>query len=88
MLMALKYKVSSCKSGHELLMLTLSHLDGVRLYVDEVPLQVEMVNKVFAQCVDLYKKQLSPAQLVLVRHTILNFLQDFHKKVQTVRTQS
>ena len=65
-------------------MLTLSHLDDIRLHIDEVQYFVDMVNNVFAQCVEFYKEKMSPAQLELVRHTLLNFLQDSHKKVITI----
>lgn len=65
-------------------MLTLSHLDDIRFHIDEVQYFVDMVNNMFAQCVEFYKEKMSSAQLELVRHTILNFLQDSHKKVMTI----
>lgn len=80
MMMAVKYQVLRCKSGHELLMVTLTHLDGLRLLVDTSRVHVEMVNRAIQKCVERYD-QLSSAQLMLLRHTILQFVQDRHKKV-------
>lgn len=84
MTMAFKYQVLRCKSGHELLMVTLTHLDGLRLMVDTSHVHIEMVNKVIQKCVEKYD-QLSSAQLMLLRHTILQFVQDNQKKVHPLQ---
>ena len=81
MLMAVKYQILLCKSGHEVLMLTLSHLDSVRSLVSSSPQHIEMVNKTCTKFIKTYK-DFNPSQLALIRHTILNCIQDYYKKVQ------
>lgn len=81
MIMATKYKVFLCKTGHELLMLTLSQLDTIRPLIVGSPAHISMVNKISGSCIKWYHTELSRAQLELVRQTVLNFLQDSHIKV-------
>ena len=84
MMMAFKYQLLRCKSGHELLMVTLTHLDGLRLMVNTSHAHVEMVNRAIQKCVERYD-QLSSAQLMLLRHTVLQFVQDNLKKVHLLQ---
>lgn len=85
MLMALKYQVMLCKSGNELLLLTLNHMDGLRRLVHKSHDHVEIINTACVKFTEHYNK-FSEAQLVLIKHTLLTFFQDYHKKVSIFLT--
>ena len=82
MLMALKYEVMLCKSGNELLLLTLNHMDGLRGLVHRSHDHVEIINTACVKFTEHYNT-FSEAQRVLVKHTLLTFFQDYHKKVNS-----
>ena len=80
MIMAVKYQIMLCKSGRELLLLTLNHLDGIRHMIDDDDDHARLINSVLTRFVGLYDR-LSQAQLMVIRQTLLMFFQDYHKKV-------
>lgn len=82
MLMTFKYQLLLCKSGHELLLLTLNHLDALREMVNDKDQLTSMVNKTCSGLVDCFHS-FSEAQLMIGRHTLLVFLQDCDRKVCT-----
>jgi hypothetical protein len=87
MLMAVKYQTLLCKSGHELVMLILSHLDSIRLLIDKSPELVKQVNKTCTHMLRTFS-DFNSAQLTLIKYTVLNVLQDYHKKVSVFLSQN
>ena len=79
MLMTFKYQLLLCKSGHELLLLTLNHLDGLREMVSDDEC-VQFVNKTCLQLTDCFHS-FTDGQLMIARHTMLSYLQDCNRKV-------
>lgn len=82
MLMTLKYQLLLCKSGHELLLFTLNHLDALREMVFEDDCIV-LINKTCTQLTDCFHT-FSEGQLMIARHTLLSYLQECNRKVSTM----
>ncbi|XP_033099186.1 protein OSCP1-like [Anneissia japonica] len=80
MTMAFKHQLSLSLRPQDILLVTLNHLDAIRMYVEDVPVirnQVETVHQM------LYKvyASMSPGELQLLRQTLLTFFQDTHIRV-------
>ena len=73
-----KYQVISCKTGFEIIDVTLNHLDSIRSMVSGDV--IELVNECHRKVNELYAS-LSAGSLALVRQTILRILQDRKVKV-------
>ena len=78
MVTGFKYQVISCKTGFELIDVTLNHLDSIRSMVSGDV--IELVNEC-ARKVDEIYCALMPGSLALVRQTVLRMLQDRKVKV-------
>eukprot|EP00731_Ephydatia_muelleri_P032170 Em0023g677a len=80
MIMAVKYQVLVSKSGREVLLATLNHLDTIRGFVALSPPHVAMVDKACLTFKDFFESQ-SSAQLMHLRHYLLLLFQDTNKRV-------
>ena len=83
MLMTFKYQLLLCKSGHELILLTLNHLDGLREIIEDEGDCVKMVNKTSTRLTEAFHN-FSEGQLSIIRHTLLSFLQECNRKVKNI----
>lgn len=78
MVTGFKYQVISCKTGFEIIDVTLNHLDSIRSMVSGDV--IELVNECSRKVDEIYST-LAPGSLALVRQTVLRILQDRKVKV-------
>jgi len=79
MVMVVKYQVSLCKRPHELLLMTFNHLDSLRSFVSDQKV-AEQIDYVCNKLKTFYAS-LSVGTLMLIRQTLLGYLQDIRIRV-------
>lgn len=80
MMMAVKYQVLLSKSGEEVLLVSLNHLDTIRGFMGNSKEHCDMVDNACRLFKEFYSG-VSSAQLMLMRHMILELFQDTNKRV-------
>lgn len=80
MTMAFKYQVSTCLQPHDILLVTLNHLDAIRQYVTESQTAAALVQNVYQLVLKVYGG-MSHGEFLLVRQTLMIFFQDLHIRV-------
>ena len=80
MTMVFKYQISLCPRPQDILLVTLNHVDAIRVFVQDNPAVRSQVDNVFRQLIQHYGN-LSSGEFMLIRQTLLNFFQDMHIRV-------
>ncbi|XP_055013560.1 protein OSCP1-like [Boleophthalmus pectinirostris] len=80
MVMGLKYQVWLCPRPKDLLLISYNHLDSTKKLVQDTPTILNQVHEAHRRVIEAYTS-LSPGELQLLRHTLLNFFEDFHIRV-------
>nr|CAB3264586.1 protein OSCP1-like [Phallusia mammillata] len=80
MIMAVKYQFSQCPHPRTLLCITFNHFDSILEFVAGHNNAVAMIKQTFNLFVQEYSS-LSDGEFILIRQSLLGFLQDFNNKV-------
>lgn len=80
MTMVFKYQVYMCPTPHDLLYVTLNHLDSIRRFVASSPVTSYLVDTTHSKLITTYGR-LPSHEMQLLRFSILNFFQDLKIRV-------
>eukprot|EP00794_Sanderia_malayensis_P000619 gene619-1282_t len=80
MTMAFKHQVSLCQRPQDILLITLNHMDAIRVFVQDNKTVLTEVENIYALLKQHYSA-LTAGQFQLIRTTILSFFQDMHIRV-------
>ena len=80
MTMAFKYQVSMCLKPRDIILVTLNHLDAMRVFVGEATEIRQQLDHVYRLLMESFAS-LTMGEYQLIRQTLLNFFQDMHIRV-------
>ncbi|RMZ95550.1 OSCP1 isoform X2 [Brachionus plicatilis] len=80
MTMAVKYQTLLVSKPHEILLVTLNHLDSILEFVADSDYCVDLIEKCYKRLIKTYS-DMDEFELQEIRHSILNCLQDLRVKV-------